>query len=96
MMERNTLDGGKIMICTGWVSIFMQIKSDMTGNFYTIRKKDMVYIIGQMEGNMKDGGKQANSTVLEFILMSEVIRMSSNSVSGNKEKGEDGLTKHMC
>ena len=69
----NGVTEGNFMVSglrTTWkasVSTLTQMGSGTMDNIRQIRKMDMAFTSGQMEGSTKDGGRKANSTASALI-----------------------------
>lgn len=62
-MVENTMDNGRIMTWKVLVYIFGQMEEDTKVSITMIKNVDTEFTIGQMAGNMKDGGIKENSMV---------------------------------
>lgn len=67
LMEENIKVCGKIIRCMVMVSSPGLTVEDMKVSIPLTRKKEEVFLYGQMEGRMMDYGKMENNKVKEFI-----------------------------
>ena len=63
------MDNGKKVLCMVMASIFMKMGLNMKVSISLIRRKDSVFICGQIVANISDGGRKVNNMGLVLILL---------------------------
>ena len=91
LMEDNILENGKIIKCMDMDNSFGLKGKNILVFIKMIKKKDSVFIIGQMIDFLLDFGKKGNKMVLVNILKMILLNM----VFGKMGKEKNGLIMKM-